>query len=81
MTIAFSCQTLLDFALLHSLLQGQICLLLQVSLEFLLLHSSTLERKGHLFRVLVLEHLIGLNRTVQVQLLQHYWLGHRLGLL
>ena len=33
---------LLDFALLHFVLQGQICLLLQVSLEFLLLHSSPL---------------------------------------
>ena len=33
-------KTLLAFALLHFLLQGQICQLLQVSLEFLLLHSS-----------------------------------------
>ena len=31
------------------------------------------------FWVLVLEGLVGLHRTVQ--LLQHYWLGHRLGLL
>ena len=31
------------------------------------------------FLVLVLEGLIGLHRTVQ--LLQHYWLGHTLGLL
>ena len=23
---------------------------------------------------------VGLHRTVQLQLLQHYWLGHRLGL-
>ena len=29
--------------------------------------------------MLVLEGLVGLQRTVQ--LLQHYWLGHRLGLL
>ena len=68
------------FALLHSALQGQICLLLQVFLDFLLLHSSSLERKGHLFWVLVLKDLVGLHRTVQLQLLQHYWLGHRLGL-
>ena len=33
------------------------------------------------FWVLVLEDLIGLHRTVQLQLLQHYWLGHGLGLL
>ena len=30
--------------------------------------------------VLVLEGLVGLHRTVQLQLLQRYWLGHRLGL-
>ena len=29
--------------------------------------------------MLVLEGLVGLQRTVQLQLLQHYWLGHRLG--
>ena len=32
------------------------------------------------FGVLVLEGLVGLHRTIQLQLLQHYWLGHRLGL-
>ena len=37
--------------------------------------------KGHLFWVLVLKGLVGLHRTVQIQLLQCYWLGHRLGLL
>ena len=30
--------------------------------------------------MLVLEGLIGFHRTIQLQLLQHYWLGHRLGL-
>ena len=35
----------------------------------------------YLFQVLVLEGLVGLHRTVQIQLLQHYWLEHRLGLL
>ena len=29
----------------------------------------------------VLEDLVGLHRTIQLQLIQHYWLGHRLGLL
>ena len=52
----------------------------QVFLEFLLLHSSPLSWKGHLFWLLVLRGLIGLQRTIQLQLLQHYWLGHRLGL-
>ena len=66
---------LLAFALLHSVLQGQTCLLLQVSLDFLFFHSSLLRGKGHLFWVLVLESLVGLHRTNQ---LRHYWLGHRL---
>ena len=30
--------------------------------------------------MLVLEGLVCLHRTIQLQLLQHYWLGHRLGL-
>ena len=29
--------------------------------------------------MLVLKDLVGLQRTVQIQLLQHYWSGHRLG--
>ena len=31
--------------------------------------------------MLVLESLVGLHRTIKLQLLQHYWLGRRLGLL
>ena len=30
--------------------------------------------------MLVLKGLVGLHRTIQLQLLQPYWLGHRLGL-
>ena len=33
------------------------------------------------FWMLVLEGLVSFHKTVQLQLLQHYWLGHRLGLL
>ena len=77
--VHFLGKTLLVFALLHSIFQGQICLLLQVFLDFLLLHSSPL--KGHLFWVLVLKGLVGLHRTDQLQLLQHCWLGHRSGLM
>ena len=73
-------RTLLAFALLHSVLQGQIGVLLQVFLDFLLLHSSPLNEKGIFFGVLILEDLVGLHRTVQLQLLQHYWLRYRLGL-
>ena len=71
-------KTLLTFSLLNSVLQGQICLLPQVSLDFLLLYSSPLWWKGHLFWVIVLEGLVGLHRTIQLQFLQHYWSGHRL---
>ena len=70
-------KTLLAFSLLHSVLQGQICLLLQVFLDFLFLPSSPQKW----IWVLVLEGLIGLQRTIQLQLLQHYWSGHRLGIL
>ena len=42
-------KTLITFDLLHSILQGQICLLLQMFLDFLLLHSSPLYWKDHLF--------------------------------
>ena len=79
--VHFLGKTLLAFALLHSIFQCQICLLLQVFLDFLLLHSSPLWWKGNIWGVLVLKVLVGLHRTVQLQLLQHYWLGHRLGLL
>ena len=57
-------KTLLAFALFHFVLQGQTCLSLQVSLNFLLLHSSHLWWKEHLFLVLVLEGLVGHYRTI-----------------
>ena len=52
------------FALLHFLLQGQTCLLVQLSLGFLLLHSNSLMKRTFLFLfvcVLVLG-LVGLHR-------------------
>ena len=42
-------KTLLVFALLNFVLQGQTCLLFQVFLDFLLLHSSPLWWKGQTF--------------------------------
>ena len=36
--------------------------------------------KDIFFWVFILEGLVGLHRTIQVQLLEHYLLGHRLGL-
>ena len=77
--VHFLGKTLLAFALLHFVLQGQIRPLLQVFLDFLLLRSSPLSWKGRLFWVLVLEGLVGPHRTIQLQVLQLYWLRHRIG--
>ena len=49
MTSAFSWQISVNLCLLHFVLQDQTCLLLQVSLEVLLLHSSTLWCKEYCF--------------------------------
>ena len=38
------------------------------------------DEKDIFFLVLVLDCLVGHHRTIQLQLLWHYWLGHRLGL-
>ena len=46
MTSAFSWQNSVSLCPLHSVLQGRICLLLQVPLDCLLLHSSPLWWKG-----------------------------------
>ena len=75
-------KTLLAFVLLHFVLQGQTCLLRQVSLDFLLWHSIPKDKKDICVCVcVVLEGLTGLQRTGQLHLLQHSWPGHRLGLL
>ena len=58
-------KTLLAFSLAHFILQSQICLLLQLSLDFLLLHSSPYNEKDIFFVCLVLEGLIGHHRTVK----------------
>ena len=71
-------KTLLAFALLHSILQGQICLLLRCFLTSYFCIPVPYNEKDIFFGVLVLKGLLGLHRTVQLQLLQHYWLGHRL---
>ena len=42
--------------------------------------QSPIVKRTSFLGVLVLEDLVGLHRTIQLQLLQHYWLGHRLGL-
>ena len=54
-------KTLLAFALLHFVLQGQACLLLEISLDFLLSHFSPYNEHDIFFLVLVLEGLVGLH--------------------
>ena len=61
-------KTVLVFALLHFVLQGQTCLLLQVSLDFLLFISIPYDENDILFWCLVLEGLVSLHRTIQFQL-------------
>ena len=79
MASVFSWQNSIILALLHSSFQGQICLLLQVFLDSLLCIPVPYNERDIFFGVLVLKGLVGLHRTVQLQLPQH-WLGHRLGL-
>ena len=67
---------LLVFAQHHFMIQGKTCLLHQVYLDFLLLHSNILWRIGHHFLELVLGGLLGLHRTDQLQLPWHLSLGH-----
>ena len=57
---------MLAFTLFHFVFQGQTYLLLQVSPDFLLLHSNPLDEKDifFFFLVLVLEALVGLHKTL-----------------
>ena len=71
MTSVFSWPNSLWLCPAYFVLQGQACLLFQVSLDFLLLHFSPLWWKRHLFLVLVLEGFICLDRTIQLKLLWH----------
>ena len=62
-------KTLLAFDLLHFIFQDQACLLLQVSLDFLCLHSSPLWWEVlffFFFLAFVLKGLVGLHRTINL---------------
>ena len=72
MTSTFSWQNSISFCPASFCTPRPNLLLLQVSLDFLLFHSSPLWKR-HLLGVLVLEGLVGLHRTIQFQFLQHYW--------
>ena len=73
-------KTLLAFALLHSTFQGQFACYSRCFLTSYFSIPVPYNEKDIFFGVLVLEGLLGFHRSVQLQLLQHYWSGHRLGL-
>ena len=78
-------KTLLAFALLHSILhsilKAKFSCYSRCFLTSYFCIPVPYDEKDIFFWVLVLEGLVGLHRTIQLQLLQHYWLGHRPGLL
>ena len=73
--------TLLAFALLHFAIQGRTCCHSRYILTSFFCFPSPIMKKTfiYFFLLLVLEGLVGLHITVQLQLLQHQQLGHRLG--
>ena len=74
-------KTLLAFSLLHSVLQGKkLPVTPGVSWLSIFAFQSPI-MKSTSFWVLILERLVGLQRTIQLQLLQHYLSGYRLRLL
>ena len=73
-------RTLLAFALLHSVLKAIFACYSRCFLTFYFCIPVPYNEKDIFFGC-YLKGLVGLHRTVQLQLLQRYWLGHRLGLL
>ena len=74
-------KTLLALALLHSVFQAKFACYSRCFLTSYFCTIVPYNEKRHRFAVLVLKGLVGLQRTVQLQLLQHYSSGCRLGLL
>ena len=68
-------KTLLAFALLHSVSKAKFACYSRCFLTSYFCISVPYNEKDIFFWVLVLKGLVGLHRTVQLQLLQHYWLG------
>ena len=74
-------KSLLAFSLLHFVLLCQPACYSRYLLSYYFCNPIPYDEKDIFIFVLVLEDLVGLHRTTQVQLLQHQWLEHRLGLL
>ena len=74
-------KTLLVFVLLISYSKAKLACYCRCFLTSYFCIPVPYNEKDIFFWVLVLKGLLGLHRTIQLQLLQRYWLGHRLGLL
>ena len=74
-------KTLLAFALLHPYCEAKFAGYSRCSLTSYFYIPVPYNEKDIFFGVLALKGLEGLHRIIQLQLLQHYWLGHRLGYL
>ena len=71
MTSVFSWSNLLTFALLHIVLQGQTCLLFQVSLDFYFCIPILYDEKEiFFFLVLILEGVIEFTHKHQTKIIQ-----------
>ena len=74
-------KSLLAFSLLHFVLLCQPACYSRYFLTYYFCNPIPYDEKDIFILVLVLEGLLGLHRTSQLQLLRHQWLGQRLGLL
>ena len=72
---------LLAFTLIHFVVKAKLACYSRYLLISYFCIPVPYGEKDIFLGVLVLEGLVGLRRTFQLQLLQHYWLEHKLGLL
>ena len=73
--VHFLGKTLLVFALLHSIFKAKFACYSRCFLTSYFFIPVPYNEKDIFFGVLVLEGLVGLHSTTQLQLLQHYWWG------
>ena len=73
--------SVVSFAIIFWHSEGCLLILFITSLTSYICIPVPCNEKDIFFGVLVLEGIVSLHRTIQLQLLQHYWSGHRLGLL
>ena len=79
--VHFLYKTLLVFLCFITYSKAKFACYSRCFLTFYFLITVPYNEKDIFLGMLVLEGLVGIHRTVQLQLLQHYWWGHRLWLL